>query len=262
MQAAMGSVVRLRTRSLYECIMQKASWDSPVLIKEMAFDEVVFWKENVEFLNGKELLDEKVCTSVVYTDASGTGFGGYIVEYEESEVIGSWKPDEQVKSSTWRELEAVYRMLMSKLTYLKGQKVLWRTDNQNVVHILCKGSVKSDLQTIAINIADICTREKIQLSPQWIPRTDNVKADLFRIQLGQTIEDEILAAGVTSDNFSTLADRMFGIVNTDEYMVYEDVNESTNKRKRKIGKPYWNAELQQLLLETNKIDLFSKVQRR
>ncbi|CAG2258070.1 unnamed protein product [Mytilus edulis] len=126
MQAAMGSVVRLRTRSLYECIMQKASWDSPVLIKEMAFDEVVFWKENVEFLNGKELLDEKVCTSVVYTDASGTGFGGYIVEYEESEVIGSWKPDEQVK----------------------------------------------------------------------------------RIQLGQTIEDEILAAGVTSDNFSTLADRM------------------------------------------------------
>lgn len=179
MQAAMGSVVRLRTRSLYECIMQKASWDSPVLIKEMAFDEVVFWKENVEFLNGKELLDEKVCTSVVYTDASGTGFGGYIVEYEESEVIGSWKPDEQVKSSTWRELEAVYRMLMSKLNYLKGQKVLWRTDNQNVVHILCKGSVKSDLQTIAINIADICTREEIQLSPQWIPRTDNVKADLF-----------------------------------------------------------------------------------
>ncbi|XP_071149234.1 uncharacterized protein [Mytilus edulis] len=179
MQAAMGSVVRLRTRSLYECIMQKASWDSPVSIKEKAFDEVVFWKENVEFLNGKELLDEKVCTSVVYTDASGTGFGGYIVEYEESEVIGSWKPDEQVKSSTWRELEAVYRMLMSKLNYLKGQKVLWRTDNQNVVHILCKGSVKSDLQTIAINIADICTREEIQLSPQWIPRTDNVKADIF-----------------------------------------------------------------------------------
>ncbi|CAG2221528.1 unnamed protein product [Mytilus edulis] len=95
MQAAMGSVVRLRTRSLYECIMQKASWDSPVLIKEMAFDEVVFWKENVEFLNGKELLDEKVCTSVVYTDASGTGFGGYIVEdstrtNNRRRNIGSW----------------------------------------------------------------------------------------------------------------------------------------------------------------------------
>ncbi|CAG2216869.1 unnamed protein product [Mytilus edulis] len=119
-------------------------------------------QENVEFLNGKELLDEKVYTSVVYTDASGTGFGGYIVEYEESEVIGSWKSDEQVKSSTWRELEAVYRMLMSKLNYLKGQKVLLKTDNQNVVHILCKG-----------------------------------------IQLGQTIEDEICAAGVTSENFST-----------------------------------------------------------
>ncbi|CAC5407830.1 unnamed protein product [Mytilus coruscus] len=143
----MGSLVRLRTRSLYECIMQKASWDSPVFIKEMAFDEVVFWKENVEFLNGKELLDEKICTSVVYTDASGTGFGGYIVGYDKSEVI--------------------------------GQKVLWRTDNQNVVHILYKGSVKSDLQRIAITIADICIRVEIQLSPQWIPRTDNVKTDLF-----------------------------------------------------------------------------------
>ncbi|CAC5365114.1 unnamed protein product [Mytilus coruscus] len=154
-------------------------------------------QENVEFLNGKELLDEQICTSVVYTDAPGTGFGWYIVDYEESEVIGSWKPEEQVKSSTWRELKAVYRMLMSKLTYLKGQKVLWRTDNQKVVHILYKGSVKSDLQIIAINIADICTREEIQLSPQWIPRTDNVKADLFS-------ENQIVMTGRSKNIFSTI----------------------------------------------------------
>ncbi|CAC5360379.1 unnamed protein product [Mytilus coruscus] len=159
----------------------------------MVFDEVVFWKENIEFLNGKELLDKKICTSLVYTNASGTGFGGYIVDCAKSEVKCSWKLEEQVNSSTWCKLESVYRMLMSKLTYMKGQKVLWRTYNQNVVHILYKGSVKSDLQRIAINIADICTREEIQLS---------------RIKLGQTIEDDILAAGVTSDNFSTLDNRM------------------------------------------------------
>ncbi|CAC5392387.1 unnamed protein product [Mytilus coruscus] len=74
MQAAMGSLVRLRTRSLYECIMQKASWDSLVFIKEMAFDVVGMWKENVDFLNGKELLDDKSapvwCTPIPLIQAS------------------------------------------------------------------------------------------------------------------------------------------------------------------------------------------------
>lgn len=43
-----------------------------------------------------------------------------------------------------------------------------------------KGSVKLDLQRIEINVAGICTciRVQIQLSLQWIPRTD-VKTDLF-----------------------------------------------------------------------------------
>ena len=76
MPASMDNVVRVRTRSLYECLMQKASWDAPVCVKKEAFDEVVFWSENSEFLNGKKLSEDNVLTSAVYSDASGTGYGG------------------------------------------------------------------------------------------------------------------------------------------------------------------------------------------
>jgi hypothetical protein len=50
--------------------------------------------------------------------------------------MGRWNSVESIQSSTWRELEAVYRVLLSLLDILQGQKVKWYTDNQNIVHIL------------------------------------------------------------------------------------------------------------------------------
>ena len=43
----------------------------------------------------------------------GIGYGGYIVEKEESEVLGNWSDLEKSKSSTLTELEAVNRTLYS-----------------------------------------------------------------------------------------------------------------------------------------------------
>jgi hypothetical protein len=50
-------------------------------------------------------------------------------------------------------------------------------DNQNIVHILNKGSRKIDLQQISIKIANVCTLHNIVLLPEWVPREENVKAD-------------------------------------------------------------------------------------
>jgi hypothetical protein len=79
----------------------------------------------------------------VYSDASGTGYGGYVVNIIDNEVMGRWNSVEGIQSSTCRELEAVYRVLLSLLDILQGQKVKWYTDNQNIVHILNKGSRKN-----------------------------------------------------------------------------------------------------------------------
>ena len=71
----------------------------------------------------------------------------------------------------------MYRVLLSLLDILQGQNVKWYSDNQNIVHILNKGSRKIDLQQISIKIANVCTLHNIVLLPQWVPREENVKAD-------------------------------------------------------------------------------------
>ena len=177
MQGAMGPVVRLLTRSLYDCLLARAGWDAPVIVNSKAVDEIIFWMENTAILNGRDLSIIEQYSSIVYSDASGTGYGGYVVNIIDNEVMGRWDSVEGIQSSTWRELEAVYRVLLSLLDILQGQKVKWYTDNQNIVHILNKGSRKIDLQQIFIKIANVCTLHNIVLLPQWVPREENVKAD-------------------------------------------------------------------------------------
>ncbi|VDI20858.1 Hypothetical predicted protein [Mytilus galloprovincialis] len=177
MQGAMGPVVRLRKRSMYDCLLYRASWNAPVLLNSKALDEIVFWKENVAILNGRDLSIVEQYSCIVYSDASGIGFGGYAVSISDTEVMGSWNSVESLKSSTWRELEAVYRVLLSLLVTLQGETIKWYTDNQNIVYIIKQGSKKGDLQLIAIKIANVCKLNNIVLLPQWVPREKNVKAD-------------------------------------------------------------------------------------
>ncbi|XP_063416794.1 uncharacterized protein LOC134699037 [Mytilus trossulus] len=177
MKGAMGPVVRLRTRSMYDCLLYRASWNAPVLLNSKALDEIVFWKENVAILNGRDLSIVEQYSCIVYSDASGIGFGGYAVSISDTEVMGSWNSVESLKNSTWRELEAVYRVLLSLLVTLQGKTIKWYTDNQNIVYIIKQGSRKGDLQLIAIKIANVCKLNNIVLLPQWVPREENVKAD-------------------------------------------------------------------------------------
>ena len=48
---------------------------------------------------------------VVYSDASDTGYGGYVVEHGPCVAYGQWTTHEAHQSSTWRELTAVLRVL-------------------------------------------------------------------------------------------------------------------------------------------------------
>jgi hypothetical protein len=102
MQSAMGAVVRLRTRSMYRCVLDRASWNAPVIVDERARRELVFWKENVQTLNGQAIRTVVDHSSIVYSDASQTGFGGYVALRDDCQVSGQWSMVETVKSSTWR----------------------------------------------------------------------------------------------------------------------------------------------------------------
>ena len=90
---------------------------------------------------------------------------------------GVWEEFERKMSSTWRELVAVERVLCSLLPFLEEENIKWFTDNTNVVSIVGKGSMKRNLQEIAIKIFEICLEYNIRLEIEWIPREMNDQAD-------------------------------------------------------------------------------------
>ena len=50
---------------------------------------------------------------VVYSDASDSGYGGYVAEHGASVAYGQWSAEEALQSSTWRELTAVWLVSLS-----------------------------------------------------------------------------------------------------------------------------------------------------
>ncbi|XP_060597608.1 uncharacterized protein LOC132751470 [Ruditapes philippinarum] len=61
----------------------------------------------------------------------------------DTKVTGSWLFEEQIKSSSWREVEAVNRVVRSQAQFLKNKNVKVFSDNQNVKSILLNGSVNA-----------------------------------------------------------------------------------------------------------------------
>ena len=114
---------------------------------------------------------------VVYSDASDTGYGDYLVAHGNLVANGQRAKDEAKQSSTWRELQAVRLVLESFLTLLKNERVRWFSDNQNVVRIVQYGSRIPELQAEALAIFSLSVRNLIKIEPEWIPREKNKLAD-------------------------------------------------------------------------------------
>ena len=62
---------------------------------------------------------------------------------------------------------------------LEGQRVLVKTDNQNVTRMLKVGSRVPLLQNIVLRVLDACKSRKVSLDLERIPRKSNIEADLL-----------------------------------------------------------------------------------
>ena len=67
-----------------------------------------------------------------------------------------WSVDEEQKSFSYREPKAVSLGPESFLPLLKGHTIKWYTDNQSVSRIVEVGSMKEDLQCLALRIFSMC----------------------------------------------------------------------------------------------------------
>ncbi|XP_053391340.1 uncharacterized protein LOC128554120, partial [Mercenaria mercenaria] len=190
MQCVFGTVVRLKSRSLYQAVQTRASWNALVRVCSDALGELLFWKENLEKLNicQFEQTQSVINTNVsvdgndnlnVFVDASGSGFGSFIEGFDDNQVVGSWSESEKRLSSTWRELEAVRRSLFSTVPSLENRRVTVNSDNKNVCSILNIGSKKPQLHDISVQIYDYCNKHDISVVSHWIPRACNSEADFL-----------------------------------------------------------------------------------
>ena len=177
MSMAIGNLTRLMTCSIFSCIARRKNWSSNLQLDSDALNELNFWLNRIDENNGSPMLPQSSCVGIVYSDASETGFGGYLVKCGEHEVTGSWQEHQKLYSSTLRELLAVKYVIISLIDKLNGSSIKWYTDNKNVASILNIGSKKQHLQSEIMQIFNICYPRSINIDIEWIPRTQNERAD-------------------------------------------------------------------------------------
>ena len=101
-------------------------------------------------------------SNVVFSDASDAAFGGFSASLF---TIGDFG-----QSCTFRELKAIYYILISFIEHLKHKRVKIFTDNQSAARIISVGSSTVHLQSVALSIFRFCFSHGIALEEQWIPR--------------------------------------------------------------------------------------------
>ena len=74
-------------------------------------------------------------------------------------------------------MKAIELALSSFKDQFQGKTIKWFTDNQNCVKMVKSGSMKLELQKLARSIYSTCVTNSISIDIQWIPRSENEKAD-------------------------------------------------------------------------------------
>ena len=88
MSRAIGYLVRLFTRHLYATVSRRFTWNSYVFLNGRVKAELEFWKASIHHLNGHSIWFASSAVRVAYSDASGLGYGGVVVEHADKVVHG------------------------------------------------------------------------------------------------------------------------------------------------------------------------------
>ena len=103
MGLAIGPVSRFLTRSIYSLLETRDTWYDLLEISADAHRELEFWKACLAEYSSQPIWQVPSAVRVVYSDASESGYGGYIVEHGGCVSYGQWTESEAGQSSTWRE---------------------------------------------------------------------------------------------------------------------------------------------------------------
>lgn len=181
MSLVTGPVSGLFSRFLHRALNTRLSWRSSVILDPAAVGELRVWQSHIESFSSRPIWRPRSLILLLQYDAGADGWGGHlVVKGVEHHARGAWASGERhgVKSSTWRELEGLYRFLLSVGHLLRGSRVIARGDALNVFYLLERGGSKAEhLQEICLQIFWLCRSLQIDLTPDWVPRDQNQLAD-------------------------------------------------------------------------------------
>jgi hypothetical protein len=155
-----------------------------------AFDRVVrtsrawkncarWWLREFDTRNGVNIWDYSPVKAIyVWSDASGTGWGGHIKDFGNLRAAGLLPPEYLGTSSALRELYGIWMVLQSFVECLANSRARVRTDSQAVYFICKKGaSMKSGINSLLERIFHWCALHNVNLWFEWVRRDFNTVAD-------------------------------------------------------------------------------------
>ena len=161
-------------------------WDTVFNVTEVdchkeALDDLFYLLENFESLNHRSFLQKPFKDYIrIFGDASNKGLGGYM------DFQGSILPFcktltefEKMQSSTYRELLAVKYAIETFSLTIRNKNVLYITDSQTTERIMRRGSIKTELHSIAKEVLESVSCNEAELAVAWVPRLHNSIADLY-----------------------------------------------------------------------------------
>ena len=154
----LGNIVRLKTRYLYKSISAQASLDSHfnVLYYHFVIGEIKYWKQNIQTLNKRPLIPDKLPITKVYSDTRNSGIGTcFEIKGKKYLIQKNFSATEKCRSSTWREMETLYYSLCSLPKFVNNNPLFWHTDNFAACKIVESVSSKLELQEKAVKIFNI-----------------------------------------------------------------------------------------------------------
>jgi hypothetical protein len=171
-------VARTVTRSLYDVIATKSTWESDVRLTHQALRDLQFLAELPSQVCDKAIWRAEPLDSI-HTDASDTGWGAVLNNLVPAQ--GFFNKQEQAQHITAKELSAVLSALQQFNKQLQSQQTIKViTDNMSVRGVLNKGTSSSpQLMSIYRQILELCLEKGVLLQAEYIPTELNVKADFL-----------------------------------------------------------------------------------
>ena len=168
---------KLLLRNAYRLLSTRCNWDSKIMVLDQATrKDLTWWVQSLQQWNGI-VFKHRANAMQISTDASGSGWGGYLHNRHLS-ARGHWDRSMKLRASNYREIMAVYLNLKSFAPHLKGSAVTVLSDNVTATAYLNHmGGPRQAMTLVAQAVWALAHQLDISLTVRFLAGKDNQIAD-------------------------------------------------------------------------------------